>query len=393
MRELLGGPSHRIPEQLVPLHTAILNNGRPDTTVNWLKQPAVTALLRALATEEHPLTHTALDTLPASKAVSHVRSMLVATGSLPARDEYLARLERWITRTLLDRTDPAEHRILHGYAVWHHLRRLRNRLLGAPATRLQATTVRSHVTAAANFLDWLRTQHLTLATCTQADLERWMTSSQSTYPDETGHFIRWSVTHRHATKLHFPATRWTGPATAIDTERRWQDVRRLLHDTTLTVPDRVAGLLLLLYAQRPRTIAHLTTHHVLAKGSHVEIAFGSKPIVLPEPLAELVRELVATRTERARPHTPDPSPWLFPGSRPGQPIDFASLDGRLKRIGLRPRPERSTAMFSLATTVPAGILARALGIQIDIAVTWQQIAAGDWATYAAELAHRRRARP
>jgi hypothetical protein len=32
---------------------------------------------------------------------------------------------------------------------------------------------------------------------------------------------------------------------------RWDDARRLLHDETLTTADRVAGLLLLFYAQRP----------------------------------------------------------------------------------------------------------------------------------------------
>jgi hypothetical protein len=49
-------------------------------------------------------------------------------------------------------------------------------------------------------------------------------------------------------------------------------------------------------------------------------------------------------------------------------------------------------VFDLATNVPAGILARTLGIHVDVAVTWQQIAAGDWAAYAAELAQRSTAR-
>src|ERR1017187_4602184 len=37
---------------------------------------------------------------------------------------------------------------------------------------------------------------------------------------------------------------------------------RLLHDSTLTTSDRVAGLLLLLYAQRITSIARLTTGHI-----------------------------------------------------------------------------------------------------------------------------------
>ncbi|MEU9014745.1 hypothetical protein AB0D12_34385 [Streptomyces sp. NPDC048479] len=352
----------------------------------WLKLPKVITLLRAIDADPRPLTHATLDELPFNKAVSHLRGILVATQALTARDEYLTRLEHWTAQALKDRTDPAEHRILHGYAVWHHLRRLRNRLNKAPATRLQAANVRTHITAAANFLDWLREQGLALATCTQPDLERWITSPNSTYPRETSHFIRWSVSHAHATGLTYPAVRWMGPAHSIDSERRWTDVRRLLHDTTLTTPDRVAGLLLLLYAQRPRTISRLTIDHVVLEGGYTRILFGSTPVTVPEPLAGLVRELADTRKKRSSPHTPDASPWLFPGRRPGEHIDFAALDERLKRMGLRPRPDRSTALFTLAAGLPAGFLARMLGIQVDVVVIWQQIAAGDWAAYAADVA-------
>ncbi|MFI9586961.1 hypothetical protein ACIHCQ_35235 [Streptomyces sp. NPDC052236] len=49
---------------------------------------------------------------------------------------------------------------------------------------------------------------------------------------------------------------------------------------------------------------------------------------------------------------------------------------------------RSTALFQLATEIPAAILARTLGIHTDVAVAWQRPSAGDWATYAAEVSRR-----
>ena len=55
-------------------------------------------------------------------------------------------------------------------------------------------------------------------------------------------------------------------------------------------------------------------------------------------------------------------------------------------IGIRSGPARSTALFQLATELPAAILARMLGIHV--AVAWQHASAGDWATYAADVAHR-----
>ncbi|MFC9635826.1 hypothetical protein ACFTY8_43135 [Streptomyces mirabilis] len=60
--------------------------------------------------------------------LAHLRSVLVATGALPPRDERLVALEKWISATVQARTDLAERRILHGYAVWHHMRRLRRRI-------------------------------------------------------------------------------------------------------------------------------------------------------------------------------------------------------------------------------------------------------------------------
>ncbi|MFJ9360814.1 hypothetical protein [Streptomyces mirabilis] len=49
---------------------------------------------------------------------------------------------------------------------------------------------------------------------------------------------------------------------------------------------------------------------------------------------------------------------------------------------------RSTALFQLATEIPAAVLARTLGIHTDVAVAWQRLSAGDWTAYAAEISQR-----
>ncbi|MBV9026472.1 MAG: hypothetical protein JO362_22365 [Streptomycetaceae bacterium] len=83
-----------------------------------------------------------------------------------------------------------------------------------------------------------------------------------------------------------------------------------------------------------------------------------------------------------------PSPWLFPGGQPGRPISTGQLTQRLNQLGIRPNQARSTALFQLATEIPAAILARTLGIHTDVAIAWQRLSAGDWATYAAEVSQR-----
>jgi hypothetical protein len=95
--------------------------------------------------DTRPLTHAVLDELAEGKPLTHLRSVLVATRALPPRDEQMARRT---SRVIADRDDPGEQQLLHAYAVWHLLRRLRARLGGADTTRGQAVVVQQHIRAA-----------------------------------------------------------------------------------------------------------------------------------------------------------------------------------------------------------------------------------------------------
>jgi len=226
-----------------------------------------------------------------------------------------------------------------------------------------------------------------MVTARQGDLETWLTSDHLTHRRMAGNFVRWARAQK-LTSLDFAATKWGGPSGVIDAEARWQQARRLLHDDTIKPEDRVAGLLVLLYAQWPATISRLTLHDVQADGDDVRLRLGAEPIVLPEPLAALVLQLVACRHGQAALGDQGTSPWLFPGGRPGRPLSTFRLVERLRELGLRPAQARSTALFQLATELPAALLARLLGIHISVAVAWQRASSGDWAGYAADYSRR-----
>ncbi len=175
-----------------------------------------------------------------------------------------------------------------------------------------------------------------------------------------------------------------GPARVLDGQARWDAARRLLHDGTLNSRDRLAGLLVLLYAQPVARVSRLTTSHVTTSGTTVQIRLGPAPITLPEPVADLTRQLLGGKRGHATTWAADPSPWLFHGGQPGCPVSASHLGQRLKDLGIQPGPARSTALFQ-----PAALLARMLGIHIDVAVAWQHASAGDWMTYAADVSRRR----
>ena len=97
------------------------------------------------------------------------------------------------------------------------------------------------------------------------------------------------------------------------------------------------------------------------------------------------------RSSSARPvsnHTADPTARPERGRHSSSCDCPCRLAERPHQIGIQPGPARSTALFQLATELPAAILARMLGIHIDVAVAWQRISARDWMTYAADVSRR-----
>jgi hypothetical protein len=385
--ELMGSDTGSLPPGLQALRRDIATTAHHITAMRWLTKPSIAPVLADLAAGRMPLTHQAFDELPDSQALAHLRQTLVAVGALPTRDEELVRLETFLNDVLASQHDTQRRQLLHHYLVWHLVRRLRSRNNGRPTSRQQALRIRHHARAASAFLDWLTTHNLTLGSARQADLERWLTDDAGAYRFETGNFIRWAHTNK-LTSGHLASARWGGPAQLLDDQHRWDTARRLLHDETLKPEDRLAGLLVLLYAQGPTAISQMSVEQIHTDDHHVRLHLGRVPIQLPEPVAALARTVVTNRKGHATIGARTPSPWLFPGGQPGRPISTARLTQRLTNLGIRPNQTRSTALFQLATEIPAAILARTLGIHTNVAVTWQRLSSGDWTSYAAQISQR-----
>jgi hypothetical protein len=298
------------------------------------------------------------------------------------------RLERWARQQLDTMADTDEQRLLRAYLTWHLLRRLRRRVQvqRRPTSPEQVIGVQTRVRTTIRLLAWLKANRLTLATCRQPDLDRWLALPGSRHADD---LLRWALRRRHAVGLQVPQRDWLGPPIDIDSDQRWQLARRLLNDPTIGLVDRVAGLLVLLYAQSLAAIVRLTTDHVtVGEDGQVRLRLGQAPVLLVEPLAGLVVRLVAARKGHATVGHPGTSPWLFPGGRPGRPLSSKRLSVRLNRLGIAARQHRSAALLQLAAELPAAVLARLLGVSTDSAARWQRLAAGDWAGYAAQLSRR-----
>jgi len=353
----------------------------------WLRRSQVTKTLAELGSGRLPVSHDSLDRLEPGKVLEHLRAMLVATGVLPARDEQMVRLERWVNTAIAGRDHPDQAEVLRRYGVWHVLRRLRRRLRGRDATYGQAVVVKRHLRAAMALMDWIDSCGLDLASASQGDLDTWL-AERSGRSRDVGNFVRWAASAK-LTRLELPAVRWVGPTGPSDGDRRWEQARWLLSDKSVGPEDRVAGLLVLLYAQRGSSISRLTVDHVLhGEDGLVRLRLGDRPITVPEPLGELLLGLVANRKGHAVLGEMGTTSWLFPGGQPGRPLSASRVTERLRDLQIHAGAARSAALLQLAAELPAAVIARLLGLHIKVAVEWQRASNGDWVNYAADYSRR-----
>jgi hypothetical protein len=387
-REVMAGPDGEVPTALLPVFDAIVASVCARKALNWLRSGAGSPVLRALATGELACSHEALDAYLRPKAADYVRHMLVAHGALPERDEPLARFERWVDERVAAVERDEDRHLAQSFARWSTLRGVRHRIERTSGPRRTTTrAARNQITAAIGFLDWLAAEGLTASSCGQGDIDRWVTTGPASRRD-VRHFLTWLAERKLVAKftVQSPPQHAGEP---MDPEHRWLVVRRLLHDDTVALEDRVAGSLVLLYAQTLSRIATMTTDQISGRKGVVLLRLGRYELTVPEPLASLLDSLVTEgRGHHVGIGATSTTPWLFPGLLPGQPITPSRLGDRLGRYGVDARAARRAALLQLAAEIPAAILADMLGITVNTAVGWVHAAGGDWANYAAIVSGR-----
>jgi len=173
---------------------------RPESVITWKRHPDVIRLLADIGTGKISLDHAGIDAAPAGRAREHLRQMLVHTGLLPARDVDLSYFETWLQNRLNSISDPAVRRPLERFATWHHLERIRRRAHHGDDVHGATHTAKQEITEVGRFLTWLADRHQTIADCTQADLEEWLTNGPSTRTTIRT-FIVWASNNRTSRKL------------------------------------------------------------------------------------------------------------------------------------------------------------------------------------------------
>ena len=379
---LLSDPSGRIHPRLRPVFDALLAAPRPQSTLYWLTRASSRPdILRDMALGELDISHATFEAMPDHRAVHYIRDLLAGVGVLAPYHPGLERITPWLRGILT--SVPKQHAdLIDRFARWQLLRRLR--LLGGQdkITRSGEQNARAVILSTVRFLAWLDEHDTTITATTQADLDRYLVRYPGRAPMLVV-FLDWTArTGITADPARPDARRGLLPEVTLSDHDRWRHVERLLHDDTMQLYARIAGLFILLFAQPLSRICRMTPEQVtLRSDGTVAVTFDTVPIEMPELLDQLaLDQLARSHHDRYANHH---KRWLFPGRHAGRHLATENIRKRLVSRGIHPAMGRKAAMFQLAAEIPTPVLAELLGLSSVTATRWATLAARDWSQYAA----------
>ncbi|MER5852464.1 hypothetical protein ABT126_37095 [Streptomyces sp. NPDC002012] len=273
---------------------------KPSSGLAWLAmrrdQPGNgSERLRQLGLGQIPLTHDAFHGLKPWRSAAHREELLMASGILPAVDKYICSFQRWLPDHLVDIADPEHAKTIRFFATWRVLPRLRaqaDRGHITPSIRRFAAEQIKYATA---FLQWLSKRNTTLASCGQIDKDAWWAENSEHGRNGLRVFLNSAMQRSRCRRLlSIPAMKATRRA-ALSEDERLDVLGRLLTDPDTPKNLRVAGVIVLLYAQPPTRIVRLTVDDVVHDGEAVLLRLREPASPVPEPAASLLLDYIADR--------------------------------------------------------------------------------------------------
>ncbi|MER7043065.1 hypothetical protein [Streptomyces microflavus] len=144
---------------------------------------------------------------------------------------------------------------------------------------------------------------------------------------------------------------------------------------------RVAGVIVLLYAQPVSRIVRLSIDDVIRDGETVLLRLGEPASPVPDPVAALLLEHIANR-DNMNTATNSASHWPFPGRRAGQPALPDHLSALLNEVGVPTAAARGAAIGQQLLELPTPVVADALGYHDKTTSRLRNETGGTWSRYA-----------
>lgn len=377
LHEVLVDENGDIHPGLAGLYDHLMTARDPRAVVRWLRKLQIGTTLRAMAAGEVKISHDALDALPPSPRMRYLRHMLISAGTLPEIDVRLNELEK-LAENLINDLPPHHAQIVNQYFRWKVLRQTRQRPEGKPLTVGMFNARWSALRKIAAFLAWLDEQGVQLRALDQRSADLFFAHHRSQAAVVT--FLNWAIRQKLTRPITPPQLPQARPAPSIPEDNIWLKVDEFLDDTSIPSASRIIGLLVLVFAQRISDCVRLRRSDVSDDETTMSITLGSTPLVLPAPIAELLRRHVS-ELEAQRPFVRGGPDWLFPGSTPHLHISEGIIALHLAPHKIHARRSQNARIDQLVQTVPASVVADTLGINIGTAIRHAARTNSRWGNY------------
>jgi hypothetical protein len=353
---------------------------RPESILTWKRSAKVQNLLTGLACGAIPLSQEGLDAAGRGKHITHLRSLLEHHDLRSHRDEHLARFESWLAFKLENIANPAVRTPVEQFATWHHLRRLRRNSAPGQSSDGPKRSAKQEITETIKFLTWLdETHRRTAATCRQQHIDQWLATGPT-----TRHLIRTFVVWATKSKINAEVRierRQAKTTRSLTQDQRLAWLKELLTGDAESLPYRVAGSLLLLYAQPLVRIAALKTTAIVLTPHEMRFPLGSNRSQCPTRSPVCSDITCTTGRIFAQPVAALGTPWLFPSSYPGKHLEAQYVMKRLRTLRINLLGARNTAIQNLVAEVPPPVVAELLGYGYQVAQRHAEVAAQPWSQY------------
>ena len=257
-------------------------------------------------------------------------------------------------------TLPAEHADLIGrFARWQVLRSLRRNAERGTLTQGTISAGRATIVTAVRFLAWLEVEAPPCPTLTQADLDRYVVEHPAG-ATLLAPFVCWAPDRSRQAQSRSPPASRPMPIVALSDAQRWAQVELLLHDDSIRLYARVAGLFTLLFAQPLARICGMRADQIggtpdgrsrsastPSRSSCPNRSTGS----CSNKLARQGQASYASVPTHGCSPAPSPAGHLHQGIRANSSPTASD-----------PAQARKAAMFQLAAEIPTPILADILGL-------------------------------
>ena len=361
---LLDDGTGHVNQALHPLFAAFTSQKLARSARIWMiTNPDAKNLLRDIAHGEAPVAHETFTGHPHPTKVAFLRELFIEHGLLEPVHLEIERFETWLHKKLSGTTSE-QSRLIKQYARWVHMNRMQHLAQTGQLRKGTLLAARQSTSVALDFLHFLDQQNVEPAKCSQADIDRWLSTGPTTRSLARG-FVRWASRHGHLPETDFPY-RLAKTAPIISQKQRIELMKQTLDpEVRLSNADRTASLLLLLFGQPLTRIAAMKLSQVAVGADALTIRITDDVLVVPEPFATIIRKYLADLpNQNTSAHREQR--WLFPGTKPGDHLNQTTIMNRLRDAGIDLRAAKNASMRALVLEIPAAIVADSFGYSYQV---------------------------